>query len=177
MEAVRKRRNARRLTKKIDGESSALWNVLGDLVTPEPWLLPAASVEVRSIATTPKQPTDHRREAERRCWWRIGLRGQSKGHDTAVCRRDGSGDLAPAHQHSQSALRFVLEGGCPCHRRRRAHRVEPGDFVITPDDLARPSMKLRADVWLDRLDIPMVQFFDASLPKSGEDQQKTQTRR
>src|SRR3546814_13289599 len=43
------------------------------------------------------------------------------------------GEVAPAHRHSQSALRFVLEG-------RGAHTavdgertvMEPGDFVITP---------------------------------------------
>jgi gentisate 1,2-dioxygenase len=50
------------------------------------------------------------------------------------------GEVAPSHRHTQSALRFIVEGSGRLHRgRRRAHTMQPGDFIITPElDLARP---------------------------------------
>ena len=54
MEAVQKTPEREAFYKKIDGENlSALWNVMGDLITPEPkQRLPAASVEVRRRSAT-----------------------------------------------------------------------------------------------------------------------------
>jgi gentisate 1,2-dioxygenase len=75
------------------------------------------------------------------------------------------GEVAPAHRHTQSALRFVLEG-------RGAHTavdgertlMAPGDFVTTPS-MAWHDHGNESDApmfWLDGLDIPLVQFLDAS---------------
>src|SRR3546814_4171404 len=74
------------------------------------------------------------------------------------------GEVAPAHRHSQSALRFVLEG-------RGAHTavdgertvMEPGDFVITPS-MTWHDHGNTVDApmtWLDGLDLPVLHFFDA----------------
>jgi len=86
------------------------------------------------------------------------------------------GESAPAHRHTQSALRFIIEGGGAYTTVDDTKvMMEPGDFIITPawrwhlhgNESAAPM------VWLDGLDIPMVQFFDASFAEgSNEDQQK-----
>ena len=75
------------------------------------------------------------------------------------------GDVAPAHRHSQSALRFVLEGkGAATAVDGERTLMEPGDFVITPSMTWHDHSNETSEpmFWLDGLDIPMVQFFDAS---------------
>src|SRR5712671_252637 len=86
------------------------------------------------------------------------------------------GEIAPAHRHSQSALRFIIEGhGAYTAVDGERTIMEPGDFVITPswtwhdhgNETSEPMF------WLDGLDIPLVQFLDASFAEgSDEDQQK-----
>lgn len=75
------------------------------------------------------------------------------------------GEVAPAHRHTQSALRFVVEGeGAYTAVDGERTTMHEGDFVITPswtwhdhgNDSDRPM------VWLDGLDIPVLQFLDAS---------------
>ena len=114
--------------RKIDGESlTALWNVMGALITPEPrsacqpflWRFEAIRehmTEAGGLITA--------KEAERRVLIleNPGLRGQSK---ITTSLYDGvqlviPGEVAPAHRHSQSALRFVLEG-------RGAHTAVDGE--------------------------------------------------
>ena len=86
------------------------------------------------------------------------------------------GDIAPAHRHSQSALRFVLEGkGAYTSVDGERTAMEPGDFVITPSMTWHDHSNETSEpmFWLDGLDIPMVQFFDASFAETAkEDQQK-----
>ena len=73
------------------------------------------------------------------------------------------GEIAPSHRHTQSALRFVVEGrGAWTSVNGERTTMSPGDFIITPswtwhdhgnpaaDDGGEPVM------WLDGLDIPMV---------------------
>ena len=69
------------------------------------------------------------------------------------------GEVAPAHRHSQSALRFIIEGhGAYTAVEGERTMMEPGDFVITPswtwhdhgNDTDQPM------VWLDGLDMPIV---------------------
>jgi len=85
------------------------------------------------------------------------------------------GEVAPCHRHSQSALRFVLEGN-GAHTAVNGERtyMSPGDFVTTPS-MAWHDHGNTSDepmVWLDGLDIPIVQFFDASFVEDlGEDEQ------
>jgi gentisate 1,2-dioxygenase len=75
------------------------------------------------------------------------------------------GEVAPAHRHTQSALRFILEGS-GAHTTVDGAKVlmEPGDLVITPPwrwhehgHEAEGPM-----VWLDGLDIPMLAHFNAT---------------
>jgi gentisate 1,2-dioxygenase len=74
------------------------------------------------------------------------------------------GEIAPSHRHTQSALRFVLEGeGAYTAVDGERTTMSPGDFVITPNwswhDHGNQSD--RPMVWLDGLDIPIVNFLDA----------------
>ena len=83
------------------------------------------------------------------------------------------GEIAPSHRHTQSALRFIVEGESAWTavdgERTRMH---PGDFVITPswtfhDHGNRPAEEGGTPVvWLDGLDIPMLRFFDAGFAEN-----------
>jgi salicylate hydroxylase len=89
-----------------------------------------------------------------------GLRGSSQvtGNLYAGLQLIMPGETAPAHRHTQSALRFILEGdGAYTTVDDQRVVMRPGDLVITPpwrwhlhgNDTPRPM------VWLDGLDIPL----------------------
>lgn len=88
------------------------------------------------------------------------------------------GEVAPAHRHSQSALRMVLEGqGAFTAVDGERHYMSPGDLVLTPawtwhdhgSEVDEPV------IWLDGLDIPLVQLLDAGFCEDlGADQQPVQ---
>jgi gentisate 1,2-dioxygenase len=74
------------------------------------------------------------------------------------------GEIAPSHRHTQSALRFVVEGsGAYTAVDGERTTMHPGDFIITPSWTFHDHGNLGDSpvVWLDGLDIPMVAFFDA----------------
>jgi gentisate 1,2-dioxygenase len=80
------------------------------------------------------------------------------------------GEVAPAHRHTQSALRFVLEGeGAYTAVDGERTYMSPGDFIITPSwtwhDHGNDSDKPM--VWLDGLDIPLVGMLDAGFMEPG----------
>jgi gentisate 1,2-dioxygenase len=79
------------------------------------------------------------------------------------------GEIAPAHRHSQSALRFIIEGhGAYTAVDGERTAMQPGDFVITPswtwhdhgNETAEPM------VWLDGLDIQIVKLLGASFAEN-----------
>jgi gentisate 1,2-dioxygenase len=168
---------------RIDKENmTALWTVLGALITPEPrsacvpalWrfdAIRAAMLEAGKLITA--------KEAERRVLVleNPGLRGQSKITTSlyAGVQLVIPHEVAPAHRHSQSALRFVLEGkGAHTSVDGERTLMRPGDFIITPymswhdhgNDTDEPMF------WLDGLDIPLIQMLDASfVERLGEDEQ------
>ena len=160
----------------------ALWSVMAGIITPEPkspcvavkWSYAAVRARLMEAAEfiTAK-------EAERRVLIleNPGLKGTSKVTTSLYCgvQLVMPGEVAPAHRHSQSALRFVLEaeGG---HTAVGGEKTEMhfGDFIITPSwewhDHGNTSDA--PVLWLDGLDIPIVQFFDASFAEGlGEDEQ------
>lgn len=182
-EPVRQTPEREAFYKRIDGENmTALWNVMGALITPEPksacqpalWRFDAIRdhlLEAGKLITA--------KEAERRVLIleNPGLRGQSKITTSlyAGIQLVMAHEVAPAHRHSQSALRFVLEGK-GAHTAVDGERtyMEQGDFIITPsmtwhdhgNDSDEPMF------WLDGLDIPVVQFLDTSFAEGlGEDEQ------
>jgi gentisate 1,2-dioxygenase len=73
------------------------------------------------------------------------------------------GETAPCHRHSQTALRFVLEGtGAYTSVDGERAPLAPGDFVITPNWSWHDHINEGDEdvTWLDVLDTPMVGFFD-----------------
>ena len=119
------------------------------------------------------------KEAERRVLVleNPGLRGQSKITTDlyAGVQLVLPGEVAPAHRHTQTALRFVLEGeGAHTVVGGERTMMREGDFVITPP-MAWHDHGNESDApmfWLDGLDIPLVQFLDASFAEEmGADAQ------
>ncbi|MFT5217870.1 MAG: gentisate 1,2-dioxygenase [Planctomycetota bacterium] len=159
-----------------------LWTVLSDLVTGEPksacqahlWRFDQARewlLEAGALITA--------QEAERRVLIleNPGMRGESKITTSlyAGLQLVLPGEVAPAHRHSQSALRFVVDGA-GAHTSVNGERTDMqfGDFVITPPwawhDHGNNSDEPM--IWMDGLDIPMLSFFDASFAeKLGTDEQ------
>ncbi len=73
------------------------------------------------------------------------------------------GETAPCHRHSQTALRFVLEGaGAYTTVDGERAPLNPGDFVVTPNWTWHDHINEGAEdvTWLDVLDIPIAGFFD-----------------
>src|SRR3974390_771147 len=117
MEAVQKTPEREAFYRKIDGENlSALWNVMSDLITPEPksacqphlWKFDAVRaymMEAGRLITA--------REAERRVLIleNPGLRGQSRVTTSlyAGIQLVMPGEVAPAHSHSKSGHSILLE--------------------------------------------------------------------
>lgn len=73
------------------------------------------------------------------------------------------GEIAPCHRHTQTAIRFVIEGtGAFTSVDGERTWLNPGDFVITPnwgwhDHANEGDVPV---VWLDVLDTPLVDFLD-----------------
>lgn len=163
-----------------------LWLSLANLVTPEPRsnCRPAAwrFADIRE-AMTEAGGLITAKEAERRVLIleNPGLPGQSKITTDmyAGVQLVLPGEVAPAHRHTQTALRFVLEGG-GAHTSVDGERtiMNEGDFVITPPmawhDHGNESDK--PIFWLDGLDIPLVQFLDASFSEHLEADEQPITR-
>ena len=80
------------------------------------------------------------------------------------------GEVAPAHRHSQSALRLVLDGeGAYTAVDGERTTMRRGDFIITPSWTWHDHGNLGTEpvVWLDGLDIPTLRFFDAGFAEHG----------
>jgi gentisate 1,2-dioxygenase len=75
------------------------------------------------------------------------------------------GEVARSHRHAASALRFVIES-CGAYTAVDGERttMHPGDFILTPSwtfhDHGNEGNS--AAIWLDGLDVPIVNLFDAS---------------
>ncbi|MEK9803855.1 MAG: cupin domain-containing protein, partial [Curvibacter sp.] len=89
------------------------------------------------------------------------------------------GEVAPAHRHTQSALRFIFEGtGAYTAVDGERTTMHPGDFVITPSWTWHDHGNEvdEAVVWLDGLDIPMLRFFDAGFAENSAEKSQRVTR-
>jgi gentisate 1,2-dioxygenase len=80
------------------------------------------------------------------------------------------GEVAPSHRHTQSALRFIVEGsGAYTAVNGERTTMHPGDFIITPSmtwhDHGNDSNV--PVVWLDGLDIPLIRYLDAGFAENS----------
>ncbi|HPF47713.1 MAG: gentisate 1,2-dioxygenase [Alphaproteobacteria bacterium] len=150
-----------------------LWDVLSTLVTPEPKSRCEAALwkynEVRPLLMEAGGLLTAK-EAERRVLIleNPGIPGESKITTSlyAGIQLVLPGEIAPAHKHSQSAFRFVLEGGDGAYTAVNGEKayMEVGDLILTPSGTWHDHGNESDNpvIWLDGLDIPIVQFFDAS---------------
>lgn len=172
---------------RIAGDNlTPLWEVFHDLVRREPGspAVPAHwryddirdfILESGTLITA--------KEAERRVLVleNPGLPGQSRITPSlyAGLQLILPGEVAPSHRHTQSALRFIVEGhGAYTAVEGEKTIMQPGDFVITPSwtwhDHGNESDEPM--VWLDGLDVPIVALFDASFAEPLEADSQTLSR-
>ncbi|HJZ70489.1 MAG TPA: gentisate 1,2-dioxygenase [Vicinamibacterales bacterium] len=164
----------RALYERLSAKNTApLWEVLGEIVTPQPkaGCVPALwrYDDVRALLLEAGALISAQ-EAERRVLVleNPSLRGQSQVTPTlyAGVQLVMPGETAPTHRHSASALRFVLESGDGAYTAVDGERttMHAGDFILTPSwtyhDHGNPGDQ--PAIWLDGLDIPLVNLFSAS---------------
>ena len=165
---------------RIAGESlTPLWELMKGLVPPEPrptpqpylWRYDAVRpylMEAGALLTA--------EEAERRVLVleNPAFRGKSRATATlyAGIQLVLPGEVAPAHRHTASALRFVLESeGAHTAVGGERTTMRVGDFVITPswawhdhgNETGAPIL------WMDILDLPMVNFFESGFSEHHND--------
>ena len=156
-----------------------LWEVLGSLVIPQPdspctaahWRYDAIRdylLEAGRLITA--------KEAERRVLIleNPALRGKSSITHTMYCGLQVilPGEVAPSHRHTQSALRFVVEGeGAYTAVDGERVTMRRGDFIITPSWTWHDHGNAGGDpvVWMDGLDIPLIRMLDASFAERREE--------
>jgi gentisate 1,2-dioxygenase len=155
-----------------------LWEVLNTLVppSPRPLVMPALwrYQELREQIMQAGQLISAE-EAERRVLVleNPAMRGQSCITQSlyAGFQLILPGEVAPAHRHSQSALRLALDGeGAYTAVDGERTTMRRGDFIITPAWTWHDHGNLgtKPVVWLDGLDIPLVRFLDAGFAEKSE---------
>src|ERR1700739_1951726 len=155
-----------------------LWERLHGLVTPQP--------------TTPCRPAISHYDEIRPYWMQSGglITAQEATRRVLILENPGlkgqtsithslfaglqlilPGEVAPAHRHTQSALRFIIEGeGAYTAVDGERTTMLPGDFVITPSWTWHDHGNETQDpmVWLDGLDIPILLLLVARFAEPGE---------
>ncbi len=115
-------------------------------------------------------------EAERRVLMLAnpGIRGSLQVTDSlyAGLQLILPGEVAPTHRHTASALRLVIEGsGAYTAVQGERTTMHPGDFILTPSwtyhDHGNPGDT--PTVWMDGLDIPLVNTFNTGFAEHHPD--------
>src|SRR5712691_7280503 len=171
---------------RLQTKSAApLWEVLSDIVRKDPRTAVQPALwrydEMRPfIAEAGRMITAE--EAERRVLMleNPGLPGMSRVTQSlyAGLQLILPGEIAHSHRHSASALRFILEGtGAYTSVDGERMTMKPGDFILTPfwsfHDHGNPGAE--PVVWLDGLDIPIVNMFDTSFLERHDDHDEHST--
>src|SRR6202023_654115 len=164
-----------RIAKK---DMAPLWKVMGSVVTKEPVTRCQPHVwhydDVKSLVLE-SGGLITAEEAQRRVLVleNPALHGESKATNTlfAGIQMILPNEIAPAHRHVSSAIRFVLDGeGAYTAVEGEKSYMSRGDFVITanwaPHDHGNTSDKPM--LWLDVLDFPQVNIFETSFAEQFE---------
>jgi gentisate 1,2-dioxygenase len=157
-------------------DSAPLWAVMSQLVTPEPrprcvphkWdyaTMRTLLLEAGDLITA--------KEAERRVLVleNPGIRGMSQITQSlyAGLQLILPGEIAPSHRHAASALRLIIEGeGGYTSVSGERIPMSPGDLIITPSWTFHDHGNLGHEpvIWLDGLDVPIVNLFDTSFAEA-----------
>src|SRR5947199_8789906 len=167
-------------------DTTPRWKVMKNVVTQEPVTRCRPVIwhycDIKRLVME-SGPLITAEEAERRVLIleNPGMRGESKATNTlfAGVQMILPGEVAPAHRHVSSAIRFVLDGeGAYTAVEGEKAFMSPGDFVITanwaPHDPGNPSKKPM--LWLDVLDFPAVNFYEASFADYYDEGMQNTTR-
>src|SRR3984893_14473690 len=167
-------------------DMAPLWEVLRNVVTSEPktkcvpqiWKFADVKrlmLEAGDVITA--------EEAERRVLVleNPALPGQTRITNTlfAGIQLILPGEVAGAHRHVASAIRFVLDGeGAYTAVEGEKANMSPGDFILTPHwaphDHGNPSVK--PTLGLDVLDMPTVNHFETSFSEHFDEQMQNTSR-
>jgi gentisate 1,2-dioxygenase len=160
--------------------AAPLWEVLGDLVRSDPRTACVPTLwcygDVRPLITEAGTLITAE-EAERRVLIleNPGFSGGSRITQSlyAGLQLILPGEIAHSHRHATSALRFVLEGeGAYTAVDGERVTMRPGDFILTPSWTYHDHGNTGdvPVVWLDGLDIPIVNMFDTSFAERHPDE-------
>jgi gentisate 1,2-dioxygenase len=163
-----------------------LWEVMRNLVTPEP-VTPTVPAHWRYAEVRPllfeSAAMISAEQAERRVLVleNPGLPGQSSiTHSLyAGIQLVMPGEIAPQHRHTQSALRFILEGnGATTTVDGERFEMYPGDLILTPSWQWHDHQNETKEpiVWMDGLDIALVGLLDASFSQNSNRKEQEVTR-
>lgn len=156
-----------------------LWEVLSGLVIPQP-RTPALPAMWRFSEIEPHLEEAGRlisaAEAERRVLIleNPGMEGLSAATSTlyAGLQMILPGEIAPAHRHTQSALRFIMRGdGAFTALNGERAIMRRYDLVLTPSWVWHDHGNETAEsmIWLDGLDIPLIRSLDAGFAEHRGD--------
>ncbi|MGH9145319.1 MAG: gentisate 1,2-dioxygenase [Vicinamibacterales bacterium] len=173
---------------RLDSKGTApLWEVLARLVRVDPQTACVPALwrydEIRPLLMEAGRLITAK-EAERRVLMLLnpGLQGTPQITQSlyAGLQLILPGEVAPTHRHVASALRFVIEGqGAYTAVDGERTTMHPGDFILTPSwtyhDHGNPGTV--PVVWLDGLDIPIVNMFDTSFAEHHPEESQPVTRR
>ena len=165
---------------RLDQKNAApLWDVLGNIVPrePQPACVPTMwrYDEMRPLLMEAGRLITAE-EAERRVVMldNPGLRGASRITQSlyAGLQLILPGEVARTHRHTAAALRLVIEGqGAYTAVDGERTTMHPGDFILTPSwtyhDHGNPGDT--PVVWMDGLDIPIVNMFDSGFAEHHPD--------
>ena len=162
-----------------------LWADLGHMVTKEP----VHDVEpylwkwstLRSYALKAGELVEPGKDAERRVVYlqnpsllKRGLIGYGTHTLYAGIQLLLPGEYAPSHHHSQSAIRFIIEGDSDAYTAVNGEKVymEDGDVVLTPGWTWHEHKHngTKPVFWLDGLDVGLVKTLAASFFEPYEDE-------
>lgn len=164
-----------------EADLQPLWEMKGLLTTePKPEMVPyrwrLGDIEKLGGRATELVPIDRGGDRRVLAMCNPGLGGAPFATNTlwAAIQFLGPGELAPAHRHTPGALRFIMNGSGvwtlvdsdPIHMGR-------GDMILTPSWCFHEHHNPGADtmVWLDVLDLPVVQFLNGIFFEEGNSEE------
>jgi gentisate 1,2-dioxygenase len=161
-------------------DMAPLWEKLRELVANEPRTQCAPAIwRFRDVKAMVLESAEliSAKEAERRVLVleNPALRGQSRITQTlyAGLQLIMPGEVAPAHRHTASAIRFIVDGeGAYTSVEGERTYMSPGDFVLTANWAAHDHGNTtdRPMIWLDVLDLPTVNFFESMFAEHLDDE-------
>jgi gentisate 1,2-dioxygenase len=163
-----------------------LWEVMRNLVTPEP-VSPVVPAHWRYTDVRPllfeAGAMISAEQAERRV---LVLENPGLPHQSSITHSLYAGiqlvlpgEIAPQHRHSQAALRFILEGsGATTTVDGERFEMYPGDLILTPSWQWHDHQNETNEpiVWMDGLDIALVRLLDASFSQNSNQKEQDVTR-